>query len=130
MLVTWVFTHCIYTNTVSTNTVPDTPSGATPTVQDVTASHDEHRKQGMSVHNSCCSLTFINMHKRVLVPNYQSATRKEVSENQYAYATAMTFNAQIRTQQLTDTANMCSCQATNLFLTPGFCQIIISSDVN
>ena len=55
-----VFTHCIYTNTVSTSTAPDTPSGATTTVQDVTASHDEHSehsKQGISVHNSCCSIT-------------------------------------------------------------------------
>ena len=42
---------CIYTNTVSTNT----PSGATPTVQDVIASHAERNEQGMSVHN-CCML--------------------------------------------------------------------------
>ena len=55
MLVTCVhvFTHCVYTNTGSTNT--DTPSGATPTVQDVTASCDEHSEQGMSVHNRCYS---------------------------------------------------------------------------
>ena len=59
-----VFTYCIYTNTVSTRTVPDTPSGATPTVQDVSASHDEHSKQGISVYDSCCSITSISKHKK------------------------------------------------------------------
>ena len=39
----------VHTNTVSTNTVPDTPSGATSTVQDVTASPAEHSKQGIHV---------------------------------------------------------------------------------
>ena len=48
MLVTCV---CSHTVSIYTNTVPDTPSGATPTVQDVTASHAEHSKQGTSVHN-------------------------------------------------------------------------------
>ena len=37
-----------YSNTASTNTVLDTPSGATPTVQDVTASPTEHSKLGIS----------------------------------------------------------------------------------
>ena len=43
-----VFTHCmyLYTNTVSTSILS---SGATPTVQDVTASPNEHCKQGISV---------------------------------------------------------------------------------
>ena len=49
MLVTYAcMCVCSHTNTVSTSTVPDTPSGATPTVQDVTASHTEHSKQGIS----------------------------------------------------------------------------------
>ena len=38
---------CSHTNTVSTSTVPDTPSGATPTVRGITASHAEHSKQGI-----------------------------------------------------------------------------------
>ena len=53
--VLYVYVHdyasdvCVHTNTVSTNTVPDTPSGATSTVQDATASPAEHSKQGIRV---------------------------------------------------------------------------------
>ena len=57
--------HCIYANIVSISTVPNTSSGATPTVQDVTASPAVYSKQGMSVHDSFCCLTFINMQQRV-----------------------------------------------------------------
>ena len=39
-----------YSNTASTNTVLDTPSGATPTMQDVTASPTEHSKLGISAY--------------------------------------------------------------------------------
>ena len=84
MLVTCVFTHCIYTNTastntVSTNTVPDTPSGATPTVQDVTASHAEHSEQGISY---AVALHQKNLHQivpyaNIYVPNYQSARKPQ-----------------------------------------------------
>ena len=86
MLVTHVYTHLyICTNTVSTNTVPDTPPGATPTVQDVTASHDEHSEQGDSVHNSyaVCSLTSININHRVSYANiHVSGTKLHINQSE------------------------------------------------
>ena len=41
---------CVFTYCINTNTVLDTPSGSTPSVQDITASPAEHIKQGKPVY--------------------------------------------------------------------------------